>query len=367
MRILSLNIWGAPYAKDRAARLGAITDEIKRLNPDVIVLQEVFLPGQRQHFIEALAPIYNYSHYFYSGVIGSGLLTLSRYPIVDAIFHRFRLGGKPERLQHGDYFAGKGIGLTRIDAPEGLYNVFNSHTHAQYQEQDTDEYAIFTDSNLYEAARFINAYADDNPTILCGDLNTQPDQTGYRIITTLANLADAYLEQHAAHPVTFSAQNPYTGHDDQCLDYILLRNAQSSTITRCMTEHFTGAYLAYSDHYGLLADVQPAAPISTTPDAQPVLAALQQRLSLALAEIEGEQITYLERAAIAAGGTIDVTFLLRPILRRIVPARSARFQRWIIIVLLLFAGGQLLHTGINLRARRNVLQALHDEITTQLL
>src|SRR5688500_12922252 len=108
MRILTLNIWGVPYAKHRLARLKLIADKVLELSPDILCFQEVYLPRCPKILIDQLKVQYPYSHHFSSGLVGSGLLTLSKYPIVDAAFHRFRMGGKPLRLEHGDYYAGKG-------------------------------------------------------------------------------------------------------------------------------------------------------------------------------------------------------------------------------------------------------------------
>src|SRR5690606_11224595 len=125
MKILTLNIWGAPYAKHRSARITAISQEIKRLSPDILLFQEAYLPDNRKDLIENLHATWQHFHYFPSALVGSGLLTMSKYPITDAHFHKFRMQGKPEDILHGDYYAGKGVGLTRIDTPQGLIDVYN--------------------------------------------------------------------------------------------------------------------------------------------------------------------------------------------------------------------------------------------------
>src|SRR5690606_3187198 len=189
-------------------------------------------------------------HYFPSALVGSGLLTMSKYPITDAHFHKFRMQGKPEDILHGDYYAGKGVGLTRIDTPQGLIDVYNCHTHAQYNPDNDNEYALYTETNLYEVARFIDSHSGASPVILCGDLNTRPNQEGYKIITQLGALVDTFHELHIQHPITSAKDNPYTQSDNQCLDYVLVRNASVQSIDLVMTENLSGDILAYSDHYG---------------------------------------------------------------------------------------------------------------------
>ena len=54
-----------------------------------------------------------YSHYFFSGVNGSGTCVLSATPIIEAHFHKFSLNGFPHKIFHGDWFGGKGLGLCK--------------------------------------------------------------------------------------------------------------------------------------------------------------------------------------------------------------------------------------------------------------
>ena len=70
------------------------------------------------------------------GIIGTGTCVLSKVPIVDAVFHEFSMNGYPHQVQpkrylgntdvddwcelsskilHGDWFAGKGLGVVTLD------------------------------------------------------------------------------------------------------------------------------------------------------------------------------------------------------------------------------------------------------------
>ncbi len=129
LRVLSFNTWGVPFfSRDRAARIRAIGRAIAAMDVDVIGLQEVFSAGDRKLLVEAAGRGgLVHSHYFQSGLMGSGLLTLSRYPIVDRSFLRFRLNGRPQDLVRVDYYAGKGVGRVRVLTPEGPVDVYNAH------------------------------------------------------------------------------------------------------------------------------------------------------------------------------------------------------------------------------------------------
>jgi endonuclease/exonuclease/phosphatase family metal-dependent hydrolase len=365
MRILTLNIWGVPYAKHRSARFKLITEKAIDLALDVLCFQEVYLPRSPQILIDHLKSEYPYFHHFASGVIGSGLLTLSKYPIVDAAFHRFRMGGK--LFRKGDYYAGKGIGLTRIQMPDRIVDVYNCHTHAQYEPHNDNEDAVFTNTNLYEVVRFIHANSGDNPLILCGDLNTRPDQLGYRILTQLGSLADAYHGLHDAYPVTYCAKNPYAQSSiDCCLDYVMLRNMRVKQIDLAMNSHLSRDK-AYSDHYALLAEVdtQSQSIPKTDNHSEPVLQSLFLEVKIALAETENEQMQHVEHALLSFSTLLDGNFFANFV---------GRYFKGLsrIIRLLVNIGGigfgiySLLQAGINLQSRRATLEAIYHELKLQI-
>src|SRR5690606_26513699 len=130
-----------------------------------------------------------------------------------------------------------------------------------------------------------------SPVILCGDLNTRPNQEGYKIITQLGALVDTFHELHIQHPITSAKDNPYTQSDNQCLDYVLVRNASVQSIDLVMTENLSGDILAYSDHYGLLAVVGLNGTRLHQENSQIawVIELLYQRVSDGLLDIEAQQ------------------------------------------------------------------------------
>ena len=365
MRILTLNIWGVPYAKHRSARFKLIAEKAIELVPDVLCFQEVYLPRSPKILINDLQAEYPHFHHFASGVVGSGLLTLSKFPIVDAAFHRFRMGGK--LFRKGDYFAGKGIGLTRIQTPDGIVDVYNCHTHAQYEIQNDNEDAVFTNTNLYEVVRFIHTNSGDNPAVLCGDLNTRPDQLGYRILTQLGNLTDAYYGLHDDNPVTYCAKNPYAQSSiDCCLDYVMVRSADVRAIDLAMNTHLSRDK-AYSDHYALLAEVdtEPKSSFQTDSNPESVLQSLFQEVKIALAETENEQMQHVEHALLGFSTLLDGNFFANFVGRYF--KGLARLIRLVVNV-----GGtgygvySLLQAGVNLQSRRATLEAIYHELKLQI-
>lgn len=82
--------------------------------PDVVCLQEVWCASDARSIAAraALGGHLVHSHHFRSGAFGSGLLTLSAFPIVGARFGAFAAAGDPLAVLQGDGVAGKGVGDT---------------------------------------------------------------------------------------------------------------------------------------------------------------------------------------------------------------------------------------------------------------
>eukprot|EP00798_Chlamydomonas_sp_ICE-L_P032240 gene32239-16805_t len=100
---------------------------------DVVVLQEIWVGVDAKLLMESAAKGgLSHSIHFRSGMFGSGLVTLSRYPIVESGFWRYSSAGDPAAISCGDFYAGKGFGWVRINTPCGPVDVFNTHLHANY-------------------------------------------------------------------------------------------------------------------------------------------------------------------------------------------------------------------------------------------
>ena len=149
----------------------AIVQTLAPLQPDLIGFQEAFHEKDRAILAKGLKSIgLEYSHYFSSGLVGSGLYIVSRYPIEATFFHRFTVGGKWYKPWHGDWWAGKGIAMVRVKLPQGGYlHFYDTHGHANYGGHEYDKVVA---SNLEECAAFIRKSSVDGiPTIVTGDFN----------------------------------------------------------------------------------------------------------------------------------------------------------------------------------------------------
>jgi endonuclease/exonuclease/phosphatase family metal-dependent hydrolase len=237
---------------------------------DLVGLQEVWLGGARQQIIAEARAASDLWHHasLRAGMRDSGLLILSRFPIGEAGFQRFRLTGRPERLAEAEYVAGKGVGYARVHTPAGEVDVYNCHLLAQYTTDAHDPYRAHRTAAAYELVRYVTRHSRTrNPVLLLGDLNMRPDQLGYRMVTCPGGLRDSYRAVHADDPGhTRSDQNPYTpGVARQRIDYIFTKDGATTALKPVASEIIMdqpppmvqgGVLPAYSDHYGVFSTVE---------------------------------------------------------------------------------------------------------------
>lgn len=242
LRLATWNVWGIPASTPkRAARIRALAETVGRSGADIVCFQEVFLESDRETLSRILAAAgLPHSQYFASPPGGSGLLTVSRYPIREAAFHRFTEGGNPLAVQHGDWWAGKGAGVVTIDVPDfGTIRVVNTHLHARYR---GDHYRSLRQGQLRELASVVDDAARPGaPTFLLGDLNHGKDD----------GVWVEFLENHPWQELS-KAWSP--------IDYVIARKSRRFTFHHTPGKRLTGIlsddHTPLSDHAGILADVQ---------------------------------------------------------------------------------------------------------------
>ena len=262
LKVLTFNTWGVPlFSRDRSARMRAIGRALATMDVDIVLLQEVFYAGDRRVLMDAAAAGgLTFSRYFDSGLVGSGLLTLSRYPIVESSFLRFRLNGRPQYLIRSDYYAGKGVGRARIHTPAGPVDAHNAHFIAPYLEWGPDRFSAHRVAQALEAGQYIATQSADVPAFLGCDLNCYPDDDTYRTL-----LASGRLKQACAGECEVGERNGYaTIHPPSRYDYIFARSGPSQEMSAERTRIVLGGRPApnpdgvrgYSDHYGVLTEFE---------------------------------------------------------------------------------------------------------------
>lgn len=263
IRVATLNTWAlpGPLSKQRDARIDAICRDLPGIEVDVFAFQEVWTQSARDDLSAALAANgYEHRWHHRRTLGGSGLLLASRLPMREVRFERFASQGFAERIQHMDYYAGKGFVRATIETESGPVVVLATHLHANYAAPgDPDEYLGVRAAQLIQ---LVSGLADVRaPVIALGDFNVQEYETGYQLLRGLAGLRDvaATLDRREA---TSRADNPYhrANHVDARIDYVFDRpGVDLAPVPRSIQRifdaplDFDGTPGTYSDHSGLLA------------------------------------------------------------------------------------------------------------------
>ena len=203
IKVLTLNCWGIMYvSKNIKERFEAICDRLNDNDYDIVGLQEVWTQEQYNMIIDKCSEALPYSHYFHSGMIGSGLCVFSKHPITHAMTLPYSLNGRPNAITHGDWFAGKALGFCRVHFEDWnrQYAFLVTHTHAEYSYKHLKkEYKFHRTAQFCELAMAANNFTDIKSisgTILLGDFNCRPDGLGYKIMNAISGMNESWTSLH---------------------------------------------------------------------------------------------------------------------------------------------------------------------------
>ncbi|NWQ89620.1 NSMA phosphodiesterase, partial [Burhinus bistriatus] len=272
LRVFDLNCWAIRYlSKRRQERVQLIGDMLRREGFDLVLLQEVWSERDYSDLKVKLGHCYPFSHYFRSGVIGSGLCVFSRFPILDTLLYQYSLNGYPYMLQHGDWFCGKSVGLHGGGGGHGCFALPFCQLHAEYC-REKDAYLPHRLVQAWELAQFIRhtSKAADG-VLLGGDLNMHPEDVGIRLLRGWTGLRDAFTEatrfEGCEDGCTLVPNNCFTVKSELLpfplgirIDYILYKAISSFTVKceelKTTTGTAPGTDIPFSDHEAVMATLQ---------------------------------------------------------------------------------------------------------------
>ncbi|GAB4818425.1 hypothetical protein N2152v2_005471 [Parachlorella kessleri] len=276
LEVLTLNTWGLwLVSKRRQQRFQLLAQQLRKTSADVVFLQEVWVRADAQLLTEQAAlGVLQHAAHFQGGAIGSGLLVLSRHPILEVGFHPYSARGDPVKVFNGDFFAGKGVGWAALATPAGVVDVFNTHLSANYQQQwqdgkeaaikcrvPVDDYAGVRLQQMIELAAYIKgrASADAVGTIVAGDFNSAPDTLEVAVFKALLpHLRDCWAEVRPGEdgPTANAPGNSFAtagaGHKPIRIDYVWT-SGQPTAAALALQE--TGCGFSCSDHIAVSAAV----------------------------------------------------------------------------------------------------------------
>lgn len=248
--LLTYNTWGKPglLGTDEKARFALMGPAIA--GHGIVALQETFT-----RHASAMAEASGYAHHERMRNwdllhLNAGLFTLSKYPIVDSDFAKFKQAGDFDR------FANKGVQFLRLSVP-GLGEVDVYNTHYQAVQGAKFEKIRLHDNSVLDA--LVKKHEKGNPTFVMGDFNMKADSPEYRDLEARLNFRDAFAEANPGAPgYTSGPPNPHKETDatPKRIDYIFVLpgDRHDIRIEACevtMAQPVGGKVL--SDHYGVKA------------------------------------------------------------------------------------------------------------------
>ncbi|KAG9070792.1 phospholipase C type enzyme [Linnemannia hyalina] len=203
LSVLTLNCWGLKFiAKDREDRLAAIGRYLgdPAHGYDIVGLQEVWVENDYLRIKELVKDVLPYTKTWASGALGSsGLVILSKFPIVETSMRRFALNGDPFKFFHGDWYVGKCVVSATIAHPTcGEIEVFNTHLHAGYDPVGTpDSYLGCRVGEAWEMASLVKAATSQGRHVISlGDYNSAPDSLVIQLLKKQGGLTDSWNRVH---------------------------------------------------------------------------------------------------------------------------------------------------------------------------
>ncbi len=255
--VLSWNLWWrfGPWEE----RLPAIVETVRRLGPDVMGLQEVWVAdgtSSAHHIAEALGYHVAVEHRLELDGVGFGNAVVSRWPITGS-----ELVPLPGEADDEERF----VLAADIDGETGPLQVFSTHLNWRYDHSHIRQQQVRA---LCEAvaARRPRTY----PPVVCGDFNAEPDSVEIAMVTGKASvpvpglvLVDAWSATGEAGGHTWSNANPFAAAEfehQRRIDYVLTGwrrpDGRGQAVScRVVGDQPIGGVWP-SDHFGVLAELR---------------------------------------------------------------------------------------------------------------
>lgn len=263
MRVMTWNLWWrfGPWE----ARQPAIVETLRRVDADIVCLQEVFETRDGESQPREIADALGYQYVAAAGLgldvaeVSFGNAILSRWPIT---------AGKARGLPAPDGLDElRSVLRAEIHGPNGPFEVFCTHLNWRLDQSHVRQQQVASICELIASTLEDRAY----PPILCGDFNAEPDATEIRVLTGYATspaeklvFFDAWRVGGDAGPGwTWSRLNPFTAADpepDRRIDYVLVGYPGEEARGEILSARLVGVEpvgeVQPSDHYGVSAEIR---------------------------------------------------------------------------------------------------------------
>ncbi|MBP7076144.1 MAG: endonuclease/exonuclease/phosphatase family protein [Bacteroidales bacterium] len=264
LKVLSWNIQMLPNGFDifseslrklQHVRVDWIIEHCLAQDYDIIVFQEVFDVQMKHKIRKHLKSEYPFqvnTRTKFGRFTSNGILIVSKLPIkyIDHVIYN--------RGVHADAWASKGCTLVEGEKDGHKFQLAGTHLQAGGSKK-----AKFHRRSQYkDIAHLIEKNKKDRtPVLVAGDMNTGNEETeDYKHMLEVLNVLDFPVNDTC--PFTIDCNNSWNFNSrSRQLDYILIQ--AHNTVTQIynqyvlrLTRDFLGKTTDYSDHYGLVAEIE---------------------------------------------------------------------------------------------------------------
>lgn len=259
LRVLTLNIWNRQGPWEQ--RLDLIRAGVRRLDPDLIALQEVLVHRGHSQADDIGAGL-GYAGAFgqaddFGGDTVFGNAVLSRWPIVKQSVFALPVGDADEQ---------RSLLCTEIQSPHGVIPFFVTHLNWKFH------HGIHRERQVVAIADHVHGAAPiaGLPPVLAGDFNAEPEAAEIRFLKGLQSLegkstffADCFAIAGVGPGFTYDAtRNPFAASTHEYprrIDYVFVRGPDTAgrgkpLSARVVMEEVHGG-VAATDHYGVYAEI----------------------------------------------------------------------------------------------------------------
>lgn len=254
LKLMIYNTWGVPLSAWDTWRYQKTMKEIEKLNPDIVLLSEVFSAKAKKKFKSKQYPYVADGANWFPRLVGSGLRILSKFPIdLHAILTY-------NACESTDCLSRKGANLITVTLPSGKkLNVVGTHLNADGGEKSRID-------QLNQLRIFSDWYEDKSaPTIIAGDFNYGPLSNENHYARKSMQLSDAWEDSHFSNEpgITYDTYENHYAHDYMIktgggmfknrIDYIYLRGSIKTLSTNL---EMNTPENTFSDHYAIMGEFE---------------------------------------------------------------------------------------------------------------
>ena len=227
VKVVTYNLQGMKPGTDPESRILKIINQFKKLDPDVIGLQEINenLDGsdnQMKQIVDSLTSKLGYTYYSYQQFTHSSwdsqfreyVGIISKFPMADKGSYSLPRGAFPRYVV-----------WVHLETPAGNINVFN--THLSFNEESVRI------QQVNESIIYIDETENSNPglaTIFTGDFNAIPSSDPIKLLTDTGTDTFFVGSYFIANPGNNGYTVPSNGATSK-IDYIFYRNSGAAQIT----------------------------------------------------------------------------------------------------------------------------------------